>query len=394
MYDIEKDYTLSRKDSGSYKWDGMSDKYGEDGLIPLWVADMDFKAPEVIISAMKKHLEYGVFGYAIPSDGYYEAVIDWEMRRHGYQIKREWLRYTPGVVPGIFWCLNALTQPDEACLVLTPCYYPFLDAVKISGRKLICCDLVQDHGVYTVDLKEFEDTICRHQIKLFLLCSPHNPVGRVWSEEELRGMLDICQKHHVYVISDEIHQDIIMSGCKHIPSATLGDYDSMLITIAAPSKSFNLAGLQNAFAIIPNPALKARVENHIRTIRINKGTTLGYVAAEAAYRLGEPWLEAVNTVIEGNFNYLKAEMQRGLPEAVVTPLEGTYLMWIELGAYLNPNNLVDVVQHQARLAVDFGKWFWDSCDTDTHIRINLATSRENIRKAAGQLISSVRQSQL
>lgn len=389
MYDIEKDYVINRKGSGSYKWDGMEQKFDESDLIPLWVADMDFKAPIEIVNAMKEHLEYGVFGYAIPSDGYFEAIMNWEKGRHGYQIKREWIRYVPGVVPGIFWCLNALTNFGDSCLVLTPCYYPFLDAVVNNGRKLVSCNLKEQCGRYTVDLKKFEEDVQKEHVKLFLLCSPHNPVGRVWTYDELKGMLDICQKYHVYVISDEIHQDIIMDGNKHIPSATVGDYDDILITISASSKSFNLAGLQNAFAIIPNKMLKEKVEGHIKTIRVNKGTTLGYIAAEAAYKYGGEWLEAVIKVIEGNFQYVERRLKESLPEVVVTPLEGTYLMWIDLGAYVSHNNLEDVVQHKAGLAVDYGRWFWKQKEDDTHIRINLATSRENIVIAVERLIQSI-----
>lgn len=394
MLEIERDYSVNRKGSGSYKWDGMIGKFGNPDLIPLWVADMDFRAPKEIVNAIKSHLDYGVFGYALPPQGYFDAVIAWEKEHHGYKIEKEWMRYTPGVVPGIFWCISALTQPADRCLVLTPCYYPFLDAVKNNNRELVCLDLVaDDNGRYTVDLKEFEKAITDNDIKIFLLCSPHNPVGRVWSREELTGMLDLCKKNHVYVVSDEIHQDIVMKGYKHIPAAISGEpgaYDDILITLGAPSKTFNLAGMQNAFAIISNAELKAKVEKYIQTSRINKGTTIGYIAAQAAYEHGNEWLASVLDVIEDNFVYMRDALNRELPLATVTPLEGTYLMWIDLSAYLTAENLEQVVQDEAGLAVDYGKWFWNENKTDLHIRVNLATSKENIHQATEQLIASIK----
>ncbi len=390
--DFDAKYSVNRRGSGSYKWDGMLDKFGDADLIPLWVADMDFKVPPEVINSLKEYLDFGVLGYAIPPQSYYDAVIEWEREKHGYAIRKEWMRYTPGVVPGIFWTLNALTEPGEACLVLTPCYYPFLDAVKLNNRKLITLDLVPDDASrYHLDMEAFERCITGNSVKMFLLCSPHNPVSKVWSREELREMMEICKRHGVYVISDEIHQDLVMSGHKHIPAATVGDYDDFLITITAPSKTFNLAGLQNAFAIIPDKGLKDRVEAHIKTIRVNKGTSLGYVAAEAAYRYGDSWLEGVKGVIEGNFIYMRDTLKEALPGVRVTPLEGTYLMWIDLGAYLGPEQLEHVVQHEARMAVDFGKWFWPDNEADTHIRVNLATSRANIEAAAANLIKCIKE---
>ena len=388
---FEELYGVNRKGTGSYKWDGMKQKFGDEDLIPLWVADMDFKAPEKVIEALRDYVDKGVFGYAIPPESYFESIIAWEKNRHNFEIKKEWLRYTPGVVPGLFWAVNTFTQPEDACLVQTPCYYPFLDAVTINQRTLICCDLEPDaNGHYTVNFQKFEQTIIDYRIKMFLLCSPHNPVGRVWTRAELETMMELCKKHKVYVVSDEIHQDLIMPGFKHIPTATVGNYDDFLITVTAPSKTFNLAGMQNAFAIIPNPDLKQKYESFIKTLRINKGSSLGYVAAEAAYRYGEDWLNQIIEVIYNNYQYLRDTLKDVFPDLGITPLEGTYLMWIDLKPYVKPEQLVEIVQTEARMAVDFGRWFWPSNETDCHIRVNLATPSKNIKRAAELLIKSIK----
>ncbi|MCY1714729.1 pyridoxal phosphate-dependent aminotransferase [Caproiciproducens galactitolivorans] len=386
--DIEKDYTVERAGTNSTKWDGLKSRFGRDGLLPLWVADMDFKAPECVREAIARLNGHGVYGYHMVPDGYYRAFIDWEKRRHGYEVKKEWIRFTAGVVSGLYWFINAMTQKDDACLILTPCYYPFMDAVRDTGRKLVCCDLVNTDGYYTIDFEKFEEAIRANAVKMFLLCSPHNPVGRVWTKEELRNLLEICKKYGVFVLSDEIHQDITFGGHKNIPAAAVGDYDNMLAILTSASKTFNLAGMKNSFAVIPDEAVRSRFDRFVKANRIARGSVFGYAAAEAAYRGGEPWLEKVLEVIAGNDAYLRDELASKLPGVTVTPLEGTYLVWIDLGAYVRPAELREIVQEQCGLAVDYGEWFFEN-RTDTHIRINLATSGKNIETAVQRLVEAL-----
>lgn len=378
-----------RHNTDSEKWDGLTETYGRDGLQAMWVADMDFKAPECVQKAIDDYIKTGVFGYYKPRESYVEAFIDWEREYHGYEVKKKWVRFSPGVVPAINWFLHFMTNEGDAVIVQTPIYYPFMDGVKHNKRKLITCDLVNTNGVYTIDFDAFEKQIAENDVKVFIMSSPHNPSGRVWTKEELKTMLDICRKHNVFVISDEIHQDIVFSGTQ-IPAATVGDYDDMLVTLTAASKTFNLAALQNSFIVIPNAELRAKYDEFKEGIRLRQGNPFGYVAAEAAYRHGREWFENVKSIIYGNYLYIKDTFAARLPKAVVTPLEATYLMWIDLGAYVSAENMHDFIQNKCELAFDYGDWFGGE-RFGTHVRINLATSREMVEKAVQRIIANIEQ---
>lgn len=369
---------VDRRNSNCNKWDGQKKMFQEEGLHAMWVADMDFRVPECVVNALKKYVEFGVYGYYKIPDEYYEAFINWEKERHGYEVKKEWIRFSPGVVAGFHWLVQILTDEKDAVIVNTPVYYPFLDAVKNNHRTLICSDLKNENGIYTIDFDDFEKKITEHNVKLFILCSPHNPAGRVWKEEELKRLFEICKKHHVYVISDEIHQDLVFGENKHIPSLAVGDYDEMMISIAAASKTFNIAGAQNSMVIIPDKKLRRKWDAYTKGNRVFAGNAFGYIAAQAAYERGKEWLDLVLKQIDENYHYLKKELAENLPKAVVTPLEGTYLCWIDLKAYVSAGEIKDLIQKKCRLAVDFGDWFGGE-RFGTFIRMNLATSMENVR---------------
>lgn len=369
---------VDRRNSNCNKWDGQKKMFQEEGLHAMWVADMDFRVPECVVNALKKYVEFGVYGYYKIPDEYYEAFINWEKERHGYEVKKEWIRFSPGVVAGFHWLVQILTDEKDAVIVNTPVYYPFLDAVKNNHRTLICSDLKNENGIYTIDFDDFEKKITEHNVKLFILCSPHNPAGRVWKEEELKRLFEICKKHHVYVISDEIHQDLVFGENKHIPSLAVGDYDEMMISIAAASKTFNIAGAQNSMVIIPDKKLRRKWDAYTKENRVFAGNAFGYIAAQAAYERGKEWLDLVLKQIDENYHYLKKELAENLPKAVVTPLEGTYLCWIDLKAYVSAGEIKDLIQKKCRLAVDFGDWFGGE-RFGTFIRMNLATSMENVR---------------
>ena len=370
---------VDRKGTHCEKWDGLGERFGREDLLALWVADMDFRVPQCVLEAEKDYLDTGVFGYYHPSEGYYQAFMDWEQERHGYSVQREWLRFSPGVVPAINWLIQIFTEPQDRVLVLTPVYYPFLHAVRDNERTLVACQLVHQDGQYTVDLAAFEAAIAENQVRLFIMSSPHNPVSRVWRREELTAMLDICKKHGVLVLSDEIHQDLTFDGHKHIPSATAGDYSHMVITLTAASKTFNLAGCQNAFVVLPDAKLRKEYDAFTKRIHIRDGNPFGYIAVEAAYRGGKAWLQQVQEIIWNNYGYLREQLAIHLPKACVTPLEGTYLMWVDFAAYLQPEEMERFFEETCGIAVDYGAWF--EGDGQSHIRINLATSRENVEKA-------------
>lgn len=376
---------VDRKGTHCEKWDGLRERFGREDLLALWVADMDFRVPQCVLEAEKEYLDTGVFGYYHPSEGYYQAFMDWEQERHGYSVQREWLRFSPGVVPAINWLIQIFTKPQDRVMVLTPVYYPFLHAVRDNDRTLVACQLVHQDGQYTVDLAAFETAIAENQVRMFIMSSPHNPVSRVWRREELSAMLDICKKHGVLVLSDEIHQDLTFDGHKHIPSATAGDYSHMVITLTAASKTFNLAGCQNAFVVLPDAKLRKEYDAFTKRIHIREGNPFGYIAVEAAYRGGKAWLQQVQEIVWGNYVYLRDQMASHLPKACVTPLEGTYLMWVDFAEYLRPEEMERFFEETCGIAVDYGAWF--EGDGQSHIRINLATSRENVEKA----MASIRQ---
>ena len=378
---------VDRKGTHCEKWDGLGDRFGREDLLALWVADMDFRVPQCVLEAEKDYLDTGVFGYYHPSEGYYQAFMDWEQERHGYSVQREWLRFSPGVVPAINWLIQIFTEPQDRVLVLTPVYYPFLHAVRDNERTLVACQLVHQDGQYSVDLAAFEAAIAENQVRMFIMSSPHNPVSRVWRREELTAMLDICKKHGVLVLSDEIHQDLTFDGHKHIPSATAGDYSHMVITLTAASKTFNLAGCQNAFVVLPDAKLRKAYDAFTKRIHIREGNPFGYIAVEAAYRGGKAWLQQVQEIIWNNYGYLREQLAIHLPKACVTPLEGTYLMWVDFAAYLQPEEMERFFEETCGIAVDYGAWF--EGDGQSHIRINLATSRENVEKAFSSILQGL-----
>lgn len=386
---MEEVVYVDRRNTNCNKWDGQTTMFGEEGLLAMWVADMDFQVPQCVKEALQKYVESGVYGYYKIPDAYYQAFINWEKEQHGYEVKKEWMRFSPGVVAGFHWLVQILTDPKDAVIVNTPVYYPFLNAVRNNDRTLICSNLVNENGVYTIDFEDFERKIVENSVKLFILCSPHNPVGRVWKIEELKKLFDICKKHQVMVVSDEIHQDLVYGENTHIPSLSVGDYDYRMISLTAPSKTFNIAGAQNSILVIPDEELRKKWDQYTQENCVTNGNAFGYVAAQAAYAGGADWLESAKAQIYENYKYLKTRLKEELPEVIVTPLEGTYLCWVDLAAYVSSSQIKEIIQKECRLAVDYGDWFGGE-SFGTCIRINLATSMENVEIAVGSLIAHLK----
>lgn len=377
---------VDRRGTNCSKWDSQTDMFGEEGLHAMWVADMDFQVPDCVRDALKHYVEHGVFGYYRIPDSYYESFINWEKKYHGYGVKRDWIRFSPGVVSGFNWILQFMTKPEDSVIVLTPVYYPFLHAVKDNGRTLVTSDLVNENGEYHINFEDFEQKIIHNNVKLFILCSPHNPVGRVWTKEELSKIIEICRKHNVFIIADEIHHDLTFAENIHTPLASIGENDDMIITVTAPSKTFNLAGCQNSIIIIPDASLREKWDHFAHGIRIESGNSFGYIAAEAAYTNGRPWLEEVKELIYSNFIYMKETLEAARPGIKVSPLEGTYLAWIDLGSYVKSEDLHDFMQKKCGLALDYGEWFGGD-RFGTFVRMNLATSRESVEYAVKTLVA-------
>lgn len=383
---------FDRKNTDCVKWDGVKKDFEGEDFLAMWVADMDFPCPDCVTEALKKYAE-APLGYFVPPASYFEAVVRWERERHGYEINPEWICVTPGIVPAIHWAVRVFSEPGDGVMVSTPVYYPFMRAVEHCGqRELVKCELKRTGCSYEIDYERFEAEIVAHNVKLYILCNPHNPIGRVWTEEELRKLLEICKKHHVMVISDEIHQDIVNPklGRKKVTAAAVGDFDDILITMAAASKTFNIAAVQNSFVIIPDKENREKFRQFLNNMSIGMGNAFGYVATEAALRGGEGWLEDALLTIYGNYEYARKRFEAECPEVKIAELEGTYLMWMDFGAFFRgEEELKAFLQEECRIAVDYGSWFGGE-GYDAFVRLNLATSRENVEKACGRIIEGLR----
>lgn len=381
---------IDRRGTDSAKWDALDSQFGDPDLLAMWVADMDFKEAPCITDALKKYIDTAAFGYYSPGKGYFDAFIEWEKKYHGYDVKREWICFAPGIVPAFNWVLLWATKPDDAVILLTPVYYPMINAAKWNDRTLIQCDLVRNGMDYTIDFEKFEKDIVENDVKLFIMSSPHNPIGRVWTPEELRRLMEICRKHNVLVISDEIHQDFVFGDNKHYPTATLGDYDDFCITMTAASKTFNLAGLQNSMVIIPNEELRERYLEYQRRIHTYDGNAFGFVAVEAAYKGGRAWLEEIKAQIYSNFEYVRDTFAKEIPDVTVADLQGTYLLWMNFEKYFKTQEEVKTfMQDKCGIAFDYGEWFGGG-NFVPFVRMNLATTHELVDQAVQSIIREIK----
>lgn len=348
--------------TGSKKWDELLNGgiREEEDIIPFSVADMEFKTAPEIIQALKEELDRFVLGYANPTQDYLETVCRWMRERHGWEAKPEWILPEHGIVEAFFNTVKIFTGPGEGVMLMTPVYYPMYHAVRDNGRVLVECPLVRRDGRYEIDFDDFERKAADSNTRLLILCSPHNPVGRVWSREELERVGEICLRHQVLVVSDEIHFDLIMPGHKHTVFASLSpEIASNCIVCTAPSKTFNLAGLQTSNILVPNPALRERYLAALKRSSINpKCNILGYRACQAAYQYCAPWLDQAVQVINANRRLVVDFIARELPQIKTTPLEGTYLLWLDCrGLGLESRELERVNRQEAKLFFDEGRIF-------------------------------------
>lgn len=388
--ELEEISISQRKNTDCVKWDGLGERFNNDELLPVWIADMDFKAPLCVRNAMHEYTDMGAFGYYLTPESYYESFINWEYNHHGYHVQKEWICFSPGIVSALHWLVNNFTKKDDGIIILSPVYYPFMDTISNTGRKAVYSMLCNNNGIYTIDFEDFESKIAENDVKLFIMSSPHNPVCRIWKREELKRLMDICKKHGVFVLSDEIHQDFEFNGNRNIPTATVGNYDDMLVTLVSPSKTFNLAGLQNSFIIIPDENNRKTYSESMKSLDIENGNSLGYIAAASAYSDGSEWLAAVLNIIKENYDYMKSNITTLFPKITISPLEGTYLMWLDFSAYVKSEKLGNFVQQECHFAPDYGAWFFPKWHNgDSHVRINLATSHKNIKFLTQSIISAL-----
>lgn len=368
----------------SRRWD---DPRMKDGMLSLWVADMDFKCPQGVLDAISKFNDYGIYGYYIPKDSYYDAFIDWEKDRHQVVIERDWIRFAPGVVPGINWVLEEFTQKGDAVMLSSPVYFPFYEAIRENERTLVENELAIINGRYEIDFEDFEKQIAEKNVKLYIFCNPHNPVGRVWEKESVEKIIDICKKHHVLIIADEIHQDFVYAPHKHISMANCFNRYDNIILLTSGGKSFNIAAVQNALVVIPNKENRVRYDCILKRFHILAGNIIGYIATEAAYREGKEWLEEVKRTIYDNYEYVRKSFAEH-DDLYMTELEGTYLLWLKILS-VDPEKVADFLREDCNILINDGQWFGGE-RYKGYFRLNLATPKENIEEFVRRLKNALK----
>ena len=368
------DELVERRGTNCVKWDESPSA----DVIPLWVADMDFRVAPAIQKALQQRMEHGVFGYNIVPESYYEAVISWFHRRHQWEIQRHWILYTTAVVPAMSCVIKALTMPGEKVLILSPAYNCFFSSIKNNGCEVLESPLKPIGDTFEVDFIDFEAKCADEKTTLFLLCNPHNPSGRVWTREELQRMYDICKKHGVKVVSDEIHCELIMPGHKFVPFGTITDD---CVVMNSPSKNFNTAGLQIANIICKHPGWRRRIDRAININEVCDVNPFGIVALQAAYNESEDWLDELNQYLWGNYQVLCDFIDKNLPQWKVCRLEGTYLPWVDVSAMGIPvDTLCQRLLQEAKVWVNPGTMYGPQTGQG-YVRFNIATQRSRLIEA-------------
>lgn len=383
------DETIERKGTNSLKYDFAAERGKPDDVLPLWVADMDFRTCPSVIASLRQAAEHGIYGYSDSKEGYFTALQHWYATNYQWNIKREWVVKMPGVVFAICMAIRALTKEGDAVLIQRPVYYPFSASILSNNRKLVNNPLVYSEGKYSIDFEDFEEKIVRNRVKLFLLCSPHNPVGRVWTREELIRMGDICVRHGVRVVSDEIHADFVYGDFRHSVFAALKpEYLDITVTCTSPSKTFNLAGLQVSNILIANSAIRRKMQNEMDKSGYSQLNAMGLVACQAAYANGRGWLENLKQYLTGNLNFLRRYLAERLSEIELVEPQGTYLAWLDFRQLgLTENQLEKLLVNDAKLWLDQGSLFGP--EGSGFERINIACTRSTLQTALRQLEHAV-----
>ena len=379
---------IDRRNTKSVKYDLAAKKGMPEDVLPLWVADMDFRVSSYIQEAIARQVEHGVFGYSDTGEEYFEAVKGWMKRHHGWDVEADWLVKTPGVVFALSLAVKAFTEPGDSVLIQQPVYYPFKRVVEVNGRRTISNTLVYENNKYFMDFEDFEEKIIREKIKLFILCNPHNPVGRVWTEDELVRIGDICQKHHVIVVSDEIHGDFAFKGKHHVFAGLKKEYGEFTVTCTAPSKTFNLAGLQLSNIFISNPELRRAFRRQLDIVGYEEPNIMGMVACEAAYRDGDEWYEAMLEYVAGNIAFTREYVEKNIPGVTMAEHEGTYLVWLDFRQLgMTGEELEEMIVQRARLWLDGGAMFGES--GTGFQRVNVACPRKILEEALERMKGAV-----
>ena len=395
------DEKVSRKGTHSIKWEFVledskliaANQTGREGesaqLLPMWIADMDFRSPPAVINALVAHAEHGIYGYTFPTDSYYEALQNWVARRHGWEVKRDWVLLTPGLLPALNMLVQTFVAPGEKVLIQPPVYYPFFWAVEDNGAEIVSNSLINENGRYRMNFDDLAQKASDPAVKMVILCNPHNPVGRVWTPDELTQFGEICLENDVLVVSDEIHGDLIYSDTVFTSFAGLGDdFRQKSVICSAASKTFNLAGLQTSSIIIPDNELRDQFATTIKRNGAFLANPFGLIAAEAAYNHGETWLAEVMVYIENNYRFMKSYLAEHLPQLKIIHPQGTYLVWVdcrELG--MDRAARKQLMMEQARVNLDEGELFGP--EGEGFERFNIACPRSVLEVVLDRIKTAV-----
>ncbi|MCZ4694937.1 putative C-S lyase [Ancylomarina euxinus] len=387
QYDFDK--IIDRKNTNSVKHDALQTFFGTVNILPLWVADMDFESPDFIRDALKDRLNHPVYAYTFFSDSFYSSLIKWMKDKHDHRIEASWLKVTPGVLTGISMAIMALTNPGDKIIIQPPVYHPFFHLVKSNDRVLVQNELTFENGCYKMDFEHLEKCIDK-DTKMIIISNPHNPVGRVWTKEELKKLVAICAKNKILIIADEIHSDIVFEPNQYTPIASISSYaHNNSLTFVAPSKTFNIAGLSTSVAIIPNRKLRKQFIALASRLHLDSGNVFGTVAFEAAYTHGKEWLNQLITYLKGNVELVKSYFAEHLPTIKVVEPEGTYLLWLDFSAL----NLEDECLHQilideAEVAMNKGISF--GLNGHNFMRLNIGSPQAVILEGLERMVSALK----
>lgn len=387
---LDFDTIVDRRNTNCLKYDFAKRRGMPEDLMPLWVADMDFKISSYVQDALDQQIKHGIFGYSEVQEEYFETVKKWMQRRYGWEVDRRWLVKTPGIVFALAMAVKAFTNPEDGVLIQSPVYYPFSEVIRDNGRVILSNTLfLGEDNKYHIDFEDFEKKIVAHKVKLFFLCNPHNPVGRVWTKEELTRLGDICYKHQVIVVSDEIHADFVFKGKHHVFASLKKEYQEITITCTSPSKTFNLAGLQLSNIFIANPKIKAAFRRQIDAAGYSQLNVMGLVSCQAAYEQGDVWYEALHQYIRDNIEYTKTYIEQKIPQVTMIDHEGTYLVWLDFRKLsLTSEALEDLIIKKAKLWLDSGKIFGES--GEGFQRINVACPRAVLKEALERIEKAIK----
>ena len=383
---------ISRKNTGSSKWEQMyktNPNIGED-IVPLSVADMELKNAPEIIEGLREYLKSAVLGYTSPYKAFTDSVVDWMQRRHNFSIKPQWIVNTAGVVPAFFTAIRAFTKPGDGVVIMSPVYYPFYNAINFNERTLVDCPLIEKNGYYTIDFEKFDEITKKPENKLFLFCSPHNPVGRVWKKEELAKVGELCLKYNVRIIADEIWRDIIMPGVVHTPMASISkEIEDITVTCFSPTKTFNIEGVQASYETFPRKEELERFDGELGILDIKRNNPFSLVAFETAYTKCDEWVNQLNEFLSSNMDYAIDFIKNRIPEVKICKAEGTYLLWLDFSSLgFTKEELSEFMKREAKVAMDDGYWFGDN--GIGYERMNIACPRYMLEEGLTRIEKAVK----